>query len=548
MADRKQLELARALLTGKIDRRDFLMQASALGISAAAANVFLRAAPAAQAQESELLPPAVAEPCGDDCPFAGQTVTVLVNTGGGEKGSIEGPFHEVREEFEAATGATLNIAAVPFEEHFPKLIEDAASGTGQYDTSIAGAWWLGDLVAADFVQPYDEYYNDTSGRFPEWDYDAVLPGPRSLLEYGGSKYMVPNDHDGQVLYYRSDLFADSEHQAAFAEAYGYDLAVPTTWDQFSDIAEYFNGKDLNGDGEPDSGVVLHLKVGQQGMFHFMSFSAPFVIGPENPNLYWFNPDDMTPLLNSEGHLAALNKLIEITKFGPEAMFGWTLPEGWSYFLAGRAAMTFTWGDLGALAQETPEGGGQSTVQGMTGAGPIPGTNGYFNPATNAMVETTEPNMVGNTTGGSWAGVISKASKAPEATYYLLALMATRPKSIVYAYRGWDGVDPGRTYHFLPPNGDNSVEGYEEAGWSGADAEAYTNAYFENFGAELQFPYLRIPGTFEYWQALDIRLSEAVTGQSTPEDALNAAVADFEGITDRLGRETQLEQYRTSLGL
>ena len=83
------------------------------------------------------------------------------------------------------------------------------------------------------------------------------------------------------------------------------------------------------------------QVGQQGMFHFMSFSAPFVIGPENPKLYWFDPEDMTPLINSAGHVAALNKLIEITKFGPEAMFGWFLPEGWSYFLAGRAAMTGT---------------------------------------------------------------------------------------------------------------------------------------------------------------------------------------------------------------
>ena len=182
MADQKQLALARALLTGHIDRRDFLKQASALGISAAAASLFLRAAPAAMAQDTEVIPPLVAEPCGDTCNFTGQTVTVLVTSGGGEKGSIEGPFHEVKAEFEAATGATLNIVAVPFEEHFPKLIEDMASGTGQYDTSIAGAWWLGDLVAGDFVLPYDDYYADTSGKYPSWNIDDVLTGPRALLE------------------------------------------------------------------------------------------------------------------------------------------------------------------------------------------------------------------------------------------------------------------------------------------------------------------------------------------------------------------------------
>jgi multiple sugar transport system substrate-binding protein len=279
----------------------------------------------------------------------------------------------------------------------------------------------------------------------------------------------------------------------------------------------------------------------------MSFSAPFVIGPDNPSLYWFDPEDMTPLIDSPGHLAALNKLAELAQYGPQAMFGWSLGESWDYFLSGRAALTFSWGDLGALAQETPELGGSSQVMGRTASAPIPGTMTYHNVVSGEDVDVDEPNMVGNTTGGSWSGVISKLSQVPEATYYLLALMATKPKSIVYAQRGWDGVDPGRTYHFPPPHGDASLEGYVEAGWDEQDAADYTAAFFENFNAPQQFPYLRIPGTFEYWQALDVRLSEAITGQLTPEDTLRAVVSDWEDVTDRLGREQQLEIYRSSLG-
>jgi multiple sugar transport system substrate-binding protein len=496
-----------------------------------------------QAAESvvagDLVPPVVAQPCGSDCPFAGQTVTVIVNTAG-EKGPISGPFYEVRDEFEAATGATLEIVEVPFAEHFPKLLTDMTTGTGEYDTSIAGAWWLGDLVAGDFIQPYDEWYTDE--RFPKWDIEDVQGGPRALLEYGGQKYMVANDHDGQVMYYRRDLFEDAEHQAAFQEAYGYELAVPQTWDQFRDVAEYFNGKDLNGDGTPDSGLTMHLKVGGQGMFHFMSFSAPFVIGPDNPKLYWFDPETMTPLMDSPGHVRAMETLVDLIQFGPEAMMGWSLGESWDYFLRGQAALTFTWGDLGALAQQ--EG---SQVRGKTGAAPIPGTTEYYNISTGEWVTTEEPNLVGNTTGGSWAGVISKFSDAPEATYYLLALMATEEKSKVYAARGWDGADPGRFSHYVPPNGTASIEEYIAAGWDEADVTDYTNAYFENFDNPQQFPYLRIPGTFEYWTSLDIHLSEAATGQVTPEEALKATAADFEQITDRLGRDQQLEVYKASLG-
>ncbi len=484
-------------------------------------------------------PPVIATPCGSDCPFAGQSVTVIVNTAG-EKGPISGPFYEVREEFEAATGATLEIVESPFAEHFPKLLTDMTTGTGEYDTSIAGAWWLGDLVGGDFIMPYDEFYGDP--RFPEWDYDDVLPGPQALLEYGGQKYMVANDHDGQVLYYRRDLIQDPAHQAAFAEEYGYDLGVPQTWEQFRDVAEYFNGKDLNGDGTPDNGLTLHLKVGGQGMFHFMSFSAPFVIGPENPKLYWFDPETMQPLVDSPGHVRAMETLIDLLQFGPEAMMGWSLGESWDHFLRGEAALSFTWGDLGALAQQ--EG---SQVKGKTGAAPMPGTMEYYNLATGEWVQTEEPNMVGNTTGGSWAGVISKFSDSPEATYYLLALMAAKEKSKVYAARGWDGADPGRFSHFLAPNGTGSMEDYLAAGWSADDALDYTNGYYENYNAPLQFPYLRIPGTFEYWTALDIHLSEAATNQVSPEEALQATAADFESITDRLGRDLQQEVYKASLG-
>ncbi len=48
--------------------------------------------------------------------------------------------------------------------------------------------------------------------------------------------------------------------AAFKEQYGYDLpAPPQTRQQLKDIAAYFQGNNFDTvDGEPDSGVVLHL--------------------------------------------------------------------------------------------------------------------------------------------------------------------------------------------------------------------------------------------------------------------------------------------------
>jgi multiple sugar transport system substrate-binding protein len=480
--------------------------------------------------------PRVLPPCAPGkCPFQGQKVRVIAT-----KSAISLALVEVKQEFEAATGAQLDIVRLPGVEHYPTLISDMTNHAGRYDASIAAAWWVGDLVAGGHLLSYDKFYDDP--RFPKWNVDDVLPGPRTLLSYGGKKYMVAYDHDGQVLYYRRDLLGDPRHQAAFRQKYGYSLAVPQTWTQLRDMVKYFNGQDLNGDGKPDHGIVLALQPGSQGMFNYTTLSASFVIGPANPRLYWFDPRTMEPLIRSPGHVRALEVFVDLVKSGPREMLTWDHGRGWDPFLAGRAAFALTWGDLGALAQQPG-----SQVRGKTGAAPAPGTHEYYDVARRQWNTTTEVNQVGNTSGASWAGVISKYSKAPEATYFLLALLATKEKSQVYAARGWDAIDPGRRSHMLPPGGTGNLEPYQRANWDPADISDYLGAFERTFSNKQQLPYLRMPGAYSYWLALDLRLVQALRGQLSPAAALDAAAVDFEEITIRLGRERQRESYRTSLG-
>ena len=199
-----------------------------------------------------IVPPRLVPACKPGaCPFAGQTVTLLL-----PKSVIAVPILEVKEEFEAATGATLKIVQVASMDLFDHFYSDVANRVGKYDALLASAWWLGELVTGDHLVAYDKWYRDP--RFPKWDVNDVLPGPRSLLSYGGKKYMIANDHDGQVMYYRSDLLADPQHQKAFAQKYGYALDVPRTWAQFRDVAEYFDGRELIGDGMPAHGLTLSL--------------------------------------------------------------------------------------------------------------------------------------------------------------------------------------------------------------------------------------------------------------------------------------------------
>jgi multiple sugar transport system substrate-binding protein len=428
------------------------------------------------------------------------------------------------------------------------MMLDLRNGTGEYDAFMVGAFWYGDIAPAGFGFPIDDLM--ASGEYPQWTYDSMPPALQTLHKWGDESYGVLNDADGQVLYYRKDALTDPEHQAAFKAEYGYDLpAPPATWQQLLDIARYFNGKNWDDkDAEPDSGMVLHLKVGEQGHYHFQSLSASFAITPGDKvdqyhNVYWFDPTDMTPLINSPGHVKALEFLQELHKTGPSAQVSWSLGEAWDYFLRGKAVFVFSWGDVGALCQDTA----RSKIQGVCAASILPASAEHYDHETGEFVQATDPKPVGNTTGGSWHGVISNFSANPEATYSLLALMAIKEVSMWNAQNGWTGVDPGYSYQFLQPNGEATVDDYVKAGWHPEDVETYTQAYYDNFYADTMLTYLRIPGTFEYWDILDKNLSAAMSGGISAKEALDNTAQTWEQITDRIGRDSQLKDYQAAIG-
>ncbi len=482
----------------------------------------------------------------DEKPFEGDEITVLT-LDSGPKGGISGPIYAFRPIFEELSGAKVNIALVPISELYTKIFLDLRNGTGEYDGMIVGAFMYGDLIDGNYILPVDDWRE--SGDFPAWSYDVMPDALRTIYTWDDVGYGVLSDADGQVLYYRRDLLTDPEHQAAFEAEYGYAMPVPpATLQQLKDIAAYFNGKNFDdNDAEPDSGVVLHLKVREQGLYHFMTLATSFAVTPgelsKTQGVYWFDPEDMTPLINSPGHVMALEYLKDLAQYGPDAQVSWSLGEAWDYFLRGKAVFNFSYGDVAPLAQDET----RSNIRGKIGSAILPASDTYWDMNEQAFVTTDEPRKVGNVTGGSWHGVVSSLSDAPETTYAFWSMMAVKPISKWLATYGWDGVDPGYDYQFLEPVGEAKLEDYLAAGWDETDVQEYLQAYYDNFNAEVMLPYLRITGTQEYYDILDSNLSAAMSGAKTPQQALDDTAAGWEQVTDRLGREKQLEAYQAAIG-
>ena len=483
----------------------------------------------------------------DQQPFEGTEITVLT-LDSGPKGGISGPILAFKPVWEELTGGTVNVALTPITDLYAKMMLDLRQGTGLYDAIVVGAFFYGDLVGGEYMIPVDDYM--ASGEYPQWSYDVMPESLRNLHTWQDVGYGVLNDADGQVLYYRRDALTDPEHQQAFEAEYGYAMPVPpTTWQQVLDISTYFAGKNWDdNDPDPDHGTVLHLKVGEQGHYHFQSLSAPFAITPGEQldryhNVYWFDPTDMTPLINSPGHVKALEFLQDLHKTGPQAQVGWSLGEAWDYFLRGKSVFVFSWGDVGSLCQDES----RSKIKGDCASAILPSSSEYWDHENQAWVQTDNPTQVGNTTGGSWHGVVSAFSPNPEAAYSFLALMAVKPVSMWNGQTGWTGVDPGYKYQMLQPEGEATLEEYTEAGWNADDVKDYLAAYYANYNAPTMLTYLRIQGAPEYWDIMDKNLSAAMSGSMSAQEALDATATAWEQITDRLGREQQLEAYQAAIG-
>jgi ABC-type glycerol-3-phosphate transport system substrate-binding protein len=168
-------------------------------------------------------------------PAFAEAISVLVE-GGGEQLQ-----KTIAEKFTAETGIEVNFVVVPYSGVFERLSAEIASGSANYDVVTIDVIWM--ALFAEFAEPLDDLFTEAVT-------SDVAPALLADAKIGGSYVGMPAWANAEILFYRKDLFEDPAEQAAFKEKYGYDLAAPTTWQQFRDISIFFT-RDTDGDGAVD---------------------------------------------------------------------------------------------------------------------------------------------------------------------------------------------------------------------------------------------------------------------------------------------------------
>ncbi|WP_296810261.1 extracellular solute-binding protein [Thiocapsa sp.] len=468
--------------------------------------------------------------------------------------AIGGPAERHGRDFEAATGTAVAVTRVPFADLYERIMLGFVTGHLPFDALLIPSAWLPDF--APYLSPVPERI--IAGPIV----GDILPLYRDALMRWNNRWMALTiDGDLHMGAYRRDLFEDPDTGAAFAAEYGRPLQPPQTWSDYRDVAAFFSGRQ-GADGSALAGTLEAYAREGQRIWTLFSHAAAYTNHPDHPGAMFFDPDTMVPAIDNPGWIRALREMLELRRFGPADADRLDSEAVRIRFAAGQAAMNIDWADTGVLAgalggamggerasvADTPLSGDPrdsrtetSAIAGNVGFFVLPGSREVWNPASGAWETLPSVRSVSFLAFGGWIAVVPAVGAEHERAWAYVAWYASPEHSARDLLDGSSGINPYRLSHLDDP-----------APWRSLLGDRQAEDYLRVLRASLSAPQiardLRLPGYRAYIAALEDQLDRVMTGGATPEEGLRAAAADWEALTDRLGRNSQRRHYREAMGL
>ena len=150
-------------------------------------------------------------------------------------------LQELADDFSAETGIQTTVHQIPWGSYQDQVFLEFGSNETSFDIVIGDSQWIGRGATKGLYLELTDWLKDAV------DLDSVHPKAlQALCEYpagSGRYYGAPCETDAVGLAYRKDWFEDPAEQQAFQEQHGRALTVPTTWDEFRQVAEFFHRPD-----------------------------------------------------------------------------------------------------------------------------------------------------------------------------------------------------------------------------------------------------------------------------------------------------------------
>ena len=249
-------------------------------------------------------------------PYEGETLTVLYMSGAqADAAAMMVP------EFEAVTGAKVEVITYPSEEMHEAILLDLISYIGTYDVINIDAQWDGEF--APYLHPLDDFIAQDKYDTSVWIENVLT----NCGQWQDSIIGIPTSCMPHIFAYRMDLLPNG---------------LPATWMDYRRIVTSVN--------RPGMGVygIAASKTPDQlvNMFNYLLWSMGGSWADEDWNL----------TVNRNETRSALNHLTGVKSLSDPACLEWTPDDALQAFLDGKAAVceSFSLADLLARADDTEQ--------------------------------------------------------------------------------------------------------------------------------------------------------------------------------------------------
>jgi len=243
-------------------------------------------------------------------------------------------FQKIARQYTAETGVEITALLPPMTNEWYQRIADEFAGKGSaFDLCMFDSQNMSEFASQGHVVRLNDLLRQ-SRKINAADFDAsALRRYAEYPEDSGNIYALPINQDCMGLVYRQDLFGDPKEKAAFKAKYGYNLAVPETYDQLRDIAKFFTRPDQN-----LFGIALY------GSDDYDACTSAFL------NLFWsFGAELWNPKTNKvEGYVnspqakKALGFFKGLFAYAPPGFENAYVPEVNKAIKAGQVALAIQW--------------------------------------------------------------------------------------------------------------------------------------------------------------------------------------------------------------
>jgi len=299
---------------------------------------------------------------------------------------------ELSKEFEAQSGHKMRFEFVPWPNFADRMLNELNSGGQLCDLMIGDSQWIGGSAENGHYVKLNDFF-DKEGISMDDFIPATVTGYSEWPKNTPNYWALPAFGDVVGWTYRKDWFERPDLQAEFQTKHGRALDVPKTLEELKDIAQFFQGRDI--DGTTVYGAAIYTERGSEGITMGVTNALyNFGFEYENPD----KPYDLEGFVNSEGAVAGLEFYKALYDCcTPPGSSNWYMGEDIDAYKSGQVALQMNFAFIWPGVEADPKVGG--------------GKSGYFpNPA--------GPGGHFAQLGGQGISVVSYSSKQDAALAYI----------------------------------------------------------------------------------------------------------------------------------